>query len=132
MVVPFEGKQLKVTASVGLAEVAENDDPAILIRRSDDALYASKEAGRNNWHYHNGKSCVPITPGTKAKKKNAAPEKNVPEVELLHSITKQNAFEEELHRRVAESQRFNVPLSVMTVVVDDFQRHSAETKPGRS
>jgi diguanylate cyclase (GGDEF)-like protein len=125
MVVPFEGKQLKVTASVGLAEVAEGDDPSILIRRADDALYTSKEAGRNNGHYHNGESCVPITPGKKVKQKPAAPEKTVPEVELLHTIAKQSAFEEELHRRVAESHRFNVPLSVMTIVVEDFERKIA-------
>jgi diguanylate cyclase (GGDEF)-like protein len=37
----------KVTASVGIACIANEDQPEDLIKRADQALYAAKEAGRN-------------------------------------------------------------------------------------
>ena len=43
----FGGQEHHVTLSIGLAESQIDDDPAELIRRSDSALYAAKEAGRN-------------------------------------------------------------------------------------
>jgi diguanylate cyclase (GGDEF)-like protein len=42
------GKNLKVTASFGIASFpAEASDAAMLVRKSDQALYAAKQAGRN-------------------------------------------------------------------------------------
>jgi len=38
---------LPITVSIGVAELAENDDPATLLARADVALYAAKLAGRN-------------------------------------------------------------------------------------
>ena len=60
-VVKFEGKSLSVTASIGVACVGDgDDDPARLIRRADEALYKSKEAGRNCGHWHDGTQCLPV------------------------------------------------------------------------
>jgi len=42
-----EGREHVLTVSVGLAEAELDDDPASLLKRSDSALYAAKEAGRN-------------------------------------------------------------------------------------
>lgn len=36
-----------ITASIGVATIGEDDCPAALIRRADEALYASKQRGRN-------------------------------------------------------------------------------------
>lgn len=52
--------ELKVTVSLGLAVVQAGDDYTTLIRRADEALYASKRAGRNCGHFHNGLTCEPI------------------------------------------------------------------------
>ena len=54
--VPFEAGSLKVTISVGVAAMQEDDDPAGLIRRADEALYAAKRAGRNAAYFHNGQT----------------------------------------------------------------------------
>lgn len=60
MVVDFEGKKLKVTASLGMAQYSTGETAVDLIRRADDALYQSKDAGRNNGHLHTGEELVPI------------------------------------------------------------------------
>jgi len=53
----FEGVNLHVTASSGLAELLPNETAANLIKRSDEALYMSKEAGRDCGHWHDGEQC---------------------------------------------------------------------------
>jgi diguanylate cyclase len=53
----FEGLELHVAASSGLAELLPNETAANLIKRSDEALYMSKEAGRDCGHWHDGELC---------------------------------------------------------------------------
>ena len=60
MTVQFAGKTLRVTASIGMAESQTGEDGAQLIRRADDSVYASKKAGRNCSHWHDGAECMPI------------------------------------------------------------------------
>ncbi|HEX3654405.1 MAG TPA: GGDEF domain-containing protein [Pirellulales bacterium] len=48
----FEGASLQVTVSGGVAEVRTGDDPETVIKRADEALYASKKAGRNRTSHH--------------------------------------------------------------------------------
>jgi len=60
---PFRQKlllSLRVTASIGMAECAAGEDSAQLVRRADDGVYASKKAGRNCSHWHNGIESIPI------------------------------------------------------------------------
>jgi len=55
----FEEQELQVTISLGVAAVEQGDDIISLTKRADAALYASKHAGRNQAHYHDGKSAKP-------------------------------------------------------------------------
>ena len=57
--VEFEGVRLRVTASGGLAELMPGETIASVISRADDALYISKETGRNRGHVHDGKTVLP-------------------------------------------------------------------------
>ena len=49
-----DGKELRVTASFGAAEVLGSEDGAALLARADRALYAAKEGGRNCAYRHDG------------------------------------------------------------------------------
>ena len=44
----FRDEPVKVTVSVGFAEVKENEEGEELFIRADKALYKAKENGRNN------------------------------------------------------------------------------------
>ncbi len=58
-----EGRHVQLTVSVGVAEVNRSDRSSdSLVRRADEALYVSKEAGRNCTHQHDGEQCHPIEP----------------------------------------------------------------------
>ena len=59
-VVHFEDRTLQVTVSIGLAERLPGEDGLSLVKRADEALYASKKAGRNCIHGHDGKKTQPI------------------------------------------------------------------------
>jgi diguanylate cyclase (GGDEF)-like protein len=50
----LEGQEHRLTLSVGLSEAFADDDPALLVKRSDSALYAAKEAGRNHCFIQGG------------------------------------------------------------------------------
>jgi diguanylate cyclase (GGDEF)-like protein len=119
-VVSFEGKELAVTASIGLAQIGGKDDRVRLIRRADEALYKSKEAGRNRGHWHDGQQCFPLT--TDASPEEAKPVQKVAckTVLMFDRLPSKKAFIDNLQQRVAESQRFGIPLSVVQLRIDGY------------
>lgn len=52
-----DGQVMQVTASCGIAQIATGEGLAELVKRADDALYASKHGGRNRSHWHDGREC---------------------------------------------------------------------------
>ena len=56
----FEGCEIRVTISSGLAATVEGDGVASLVSRADAALYASKHAGRNCVHSQRPSGCERI------------------------------------------------------------------------
>lgn len=48
------GARLQVTVSIGGAEAVGADDPELLVKRTDECLYAAKSAGRNCTFLQNG------------------------------------------------------------------------------
>lgn len=118
MTVKFEGQELKVTTSVGLAQFRQGEDQAKLVRRADDALYASKSAGRNCGHWHDGQEPLPFsTSGDASAQKQSAP--SAPS--LLESLPNRTRFADELRRRMAEATRTEQPIAVLVVELDGFQ-----------
>lgn len=57
----FDGRQLKVSASGGVARLTKDTDIEMVIRHSDEALYVSKDAGRNCIHVHEDGKPIPAT-----------------------------------------------------------------------
>ncbi len=132
MAVPFEGKDLRVTASIGLAQVDKNEDAVRIIRRADDAVYAAKDAGRNNSHWNDGEECLPVETFKKHAAEKRASEKGAQEASAekeskglasstLEQLPDRHIFVEELGRRISESHRFAVDLSVMHLSVKDYK-----------
>jgi diguanylate cyclase len=116
-----EGKKLKVTCSLGLSHFLANDDVPRLIRRADDALYTSKKAGRNCGHWHTGESQIPITEAEQVPITEAhAP--LLPEAIPAHEQPAPSGatFIQTLKRRVTESHRFGVPLSILYLKIEEF------------
>jgi diguanylate cyclase len=56
----FEGKKFSVTASVGVAELLPHEQLPTLMHRTDAALYAAKQAGRNVSYWHDGRAIGPV------------------------------------------------------------------------
>lgn len=67
----LDGKDLQITASLGVAEVRGSEDPVALVHRTDSALYASKEAGRNCIHRHDGQSVQRVLPAEETMARRA-------------------------------------------------------------
>ena len=60
----FQGNTLRVTVSVGVADLIRGEDIAAMIERSDVALYTSKAAGRDRTHWHDGQQAHPVNQET--------------------------------------------------------------------
>jgi diguanylate cyclase len=125
MRVQFEGKTLKVSASIGLAELLVGEDSAQLIRRADDAVYTAKEGGRNCGYWHNGQQFLPMEDSGPVSASASAAGTSVSDdrsaVVTLRELPDQSVFSEELQRRISESHRFGVPLSLIYLQVKDYQ-----------
>ncbi|HUG68053.1 MAG TPA: GGDEF domain-containing protein [Pirellulaceae bacterium] len=64
----YEGQSLRVTVSCGVAQALISEEGTSLMKRADEALYASKAAGRNVSHWHNSERCVLLTASSPAKR----------------------------------------------------------------
>ncbi|HEY4232624.1 MAG TPA: GGDEF domain-containing protein [Lacipirellulaceae bacterium] len=118
--ISFGGEQLKVTSSIGVAQISDADDPAHLIRRADEALYRSKEAGRNCAYWHDGHHCLPVTADV-AEPQAAPVQKTLHEtVQSFERLPSKKSFLDILQRRIAESQRFGIPLTVVQLKIDNY------------
>ena len=67
----LQGKAVNITISIGVTNTLKGDDPTMIFRRCDAALYGSKKRGRNCCTFHDGSDCVSVeqvAAGRKAEK----------------------------------------------------------------
>ncbi|QDU55518.1 diguanylate cyclase domain-containing protein [Aeoliella mucimassa] len=120
LTVVYEGKQLQITTSIGLAQWNTSEDVFHLLKRADDALYASKKAGRNCCHWNEAGENIPFTPRLL---KNDEPTKKVKKANslLIDTLPSRTKFADEIRRRMAESARTGRPISLVVFEPNSYE-----------
>ncbi len=116
----FEGLDLKVSASGGLAQIKAGESVDSVVKRADDALYVCKENGRNCGYWHDGAESHPMV--------GHEPETEEPfefsdgEVadDNLSDLSDEATFQSDIDRRIAEWKRGGATLSVLVVEIDKY------------
>lgn len=141
----FAGRELRVTASAGLAELLLGEDEKSLVRRSDEALYASKHAGRNCAHWNDGRDNQRLFLDIFAVNKPATGEPASAlgdewlydadgNPEPMHRdpvahVSSRPVFFDDLIRRLAHWKRSRTPLALLMVQIDGYGRITGEHGP---
>ena len=122
----FEGMDLRVTASAGLAQLQPGETANDLVKRADDALYVCKEAGRNNGHWHDGQYSHPMT-GTAAEAQTPADaqvetdsEPTFDSRDRIAGVSDRDSFCNDLDRRIAEYKRGGDSMSLIVIDIDKY------------
>jgi diguanylate cyclase len=141
---------LRLTISAGLADMLSGDTDRAVISRADEALYASKNAGRNCGHYNDGRtnqlieleeapSQVPAPAPVVAEKVGDEwlfDDEDQPTEELFREpiphLASRPTFFDDLIRRLAHWRRAGTPLTLMLVQVDSFNRIAHDHGPKAS
>ena len=122
------GKELKVTVSIGTAQVFGTEGVALMVKRADDALYKSKGDGRNRVSCHDGEKIraaleAAVEPAPKASPTPVAkPAPAAVRTQANGEAPNLATFYADLRRHVTECQRFQVPLSLLLVDIDNFKQ----------
>jgi diguanylate cyclase len=120
MPIDVEGSMLTITASIGVAEGVRGEEVRKVIARADECVYASKRAGRNCCHWHNGAHCVPAST-VKNESAHRVPRTRRRSIQSVQQqvpagapvISDRAVLMSLLQRRVAECARSHEPLSVV-------------------
>ena len=142
------GRSLHVTASAGLAELLVGEDEKDILRRADEALYASKHAGRNCGHWNDGRTNHRLRlEHLLAEPRHAPPVENTGDAlgdewlydpeghpEPMHrdpvaNVSSRPVFFDDLIRRLAHRKRSGTSLALVMVQIDDFPRLASEHGP---
>jgi diguanylate cyclase len=137
-----EGKQLHVTASLGVAESILSEAVSDLILRADQALYSAKDAGRNCTFWHDGVAACqladeqPVRETTVPNPTDTQP--TTPRMgsaertaELQRRLLDRHRFLTQTAEALQDCQQTGVTPAVFLVQVDHFDdladRHGGDT-----
>jgi diguanylate cyclase (GGDEF)-like protein len=104
-------KRINVTVSIGGAQIAAGDSIQSLYETADERLYCVKQNGRNSVCFDLESLINAYDQVGVETEANELRQRFHQELDK-NSITSRMLFEWELHRRVAESARYRLPLSV--------------------
>jgi diguanylate cyclase len=127
----FEDRELQITASAGLAQIAAGDDVTTWLKRADAALYAAKHDGRNCTHLSDGDDLVRIDLAAGELKPIAGPDEENQAVhaeasaELAAEAFSDITFVQDLSRRIAEWRRGGATFSVVLARIDGLSDSEA-------
>ena len=136
----FDGRELHVTASAGLAEIATGDTIADWMKRADAALYAAKSGGRDCSFVSRGGQFEHIV--AESNEACAAP---IPEAPVARSVSEaagelaaetfaDTTFVQSIARRIAEWRRGGATMTVVLARIDgsiDFATENVSSSPIR-
>jgi diguanylate cyclase len=134
------GRELFVTVSAGLTELQPGDQEQDLIRRADEALYASKKGGRNCGHYSDGQTHHRVKAEVPAAAPITSPSEQIGDEwmfeasqaaemifhEPLAHVSNRPTFFDDLIRRLSHWRRGGTPLALMLVQIDGLGRLAAD------
>lgn len=115
--------KLRMTISIGVTDVCKGDDEQSMIGRADQALYASKQAGRNCIHVQTPTECSPygnLTPLNVAEETSRTQTPQSPILDGITNLPKREVFMGELSRRICEANRYGREFAVGIVKVDSI------------
>jgi diguanylate cyclase (GGDEF)-like protein len=114
----FDGLKLRVTVSIGLAQLQTGDTSTSVVGRADEALYAAKQQGRNLTCLHDGLQVlrVRVAPPVEPKRSIASPP---PKPEP--GISSPEVFSSDIRRRMGDWHSGGSPLCVLFVQVDELK-----------
>jgi len=121
---PHRGLLLRMTASLGVAQIMADEDITSFVQRADAAMYCSKDAGRNCVHFHDGNSCLQFGHGITTESTHGLTDSSVGSkrydayTDETTGVPTQKVFLEEFRRRTAETHRYGGDLSVAIVSID--------------
>jgi diguanylate cyclase len=139
----FEGQELHVTVSAGLAELQSSEEAQVLIQRVDAALYSAKKGGRNCIYWNDGATSHRLKLNLTCKRQagptddvsallgeewqcdgDLSPDSPYHQADAL--VSARSAFLDDLIRRMAHFRRDAAPLAMLLVQVDRWtQLHGA-------
>ena len=121
----FDGLDLKVTASSGLAQLRSDESAMEVVGRSDDALYAGKENGRNCGYWHDGERSHPISDYSSEYADSDEPfvfaqdDLTEDRRDRICGVSDRESFQSDIDRRISEWSRGGATLSVLLVEIDE-------------
>jgi diguanylate cyclase len=136
-------REYRITVSMGVAQWRPEETECELLRRADQALYASKNAGRNCGHFHDGRSCRLLKATVSVPASHEAFPQGVGDEwlfqheqstealfrEPIANVASRPAFFDELIRRLAQLRKHQTPLSLVLIQVDGYAHLIREQGP---